>query len=86
MHCGSKVRCFYREFDCIFFIIPKSGRKYSRANSQNVAMTLTFRKMIIPQLELGPPVYVIDHKFHNSFPSGPSLWSMSAQVSPQQIL
>ena len=36
-----------------FFFIPKSGRKYSHTNSYNFAMT---RKMIISQLELGPPV------------------------------
>ena len=34
-----------------FFFIPKSGRKYSQTNSYNFAM-----KMIISQLELGPPV------------------------------
>ena len=38
MHCGSKVRYFYREFDCIF--IPKSSRKYFHTNFYNFAMTV----------------------------------------------
>ena len=38
-HCGSKVRYFYWEFDYIF-IIPKSGRKYSHANSYIFSLIL----------------------------------------------
>ena len=41
MHCGSKVRYFYWEFD----YIPKSSHKYSHTNSYN--FTLLFCKMII---------------------------------------
>ena len=40
MHCESKVRYFYWEFDCFFFFIPESDRKYSNTNSHNFAMTL----------------------------------------------
>ena len=41
MHCESKVRYFYREFDCFFFFfIPESDRKYSNTNSHNFAITL----------------------------------------------
>ena len=39
MLCESKVRCFYWEFDDIFFL-PKGGCKYSRTNSYIFAMTL----------------------------------------------
>ena len=39
MHCESKVRYFYWEFDWFFFI-PESDRKYSDTNSHNFAMTL----------------------------------------------
>ena len=39
MRRGSKVRYFYLEFDCIFFI-PKSGRGYSRTNCYDFDMTL----------------------------------------------
>ena len=39
MHCGSKVRYFDLEFDCIFFI-PKSGRKNSHTNCYDFDMTL----------------------------------------------
>ena len=37
MHCGSKVRYFFGEFDHIFFV-PKSGRKYSQTNSYNIVV------------------------------------------------
>ena len=55
MHYGSKVRYFYWEFDRIF-LIPKSGGKYS-INTRLISGWLLLRKMIISQLELGPPAF-----------------------------
>ena len=54
MHCGSKVRYFYWEFDCIFL--------FPRAVVNIISPWLLFRKTIISQMELGPLLSCITEK------------------------
>ena len=53
MHCGSKVRYFYREFDCFFYFLGA----FVNFPIQTLIfpLLLLLRKVIILQLELGLP-------------------------------
>ena len=60
MHCGSKVRYFYWEFDCIFL--------FPRAVVNIISQWLLFRKTIISQLELGPLLKCLTDKHGTETP------------------
>ena len=60
MHCGSKVRYFYWEFDCIFL--------FPRAVVNIISPWLLFRKTIISQLELGPLLKCLTDKHGTETP------------------